>query len=595
RRTVDLSRVADVVGAPEHRARAAEIARRSITLVRDRSALVPLVPLRDRRILVVAHSDDVDPFVGRALTRTLARDLAAVERAVLPAGAPVAAVDSLRRQADAADVVVVALDVRVRSGKGSLALAEPVAAAVQAIAERRPTIVVSLGSPYVLRQLPELGSYLIAWGSDEVSQVAAAEALVGRAPITGRLPIAIPPLHGRGDGLTRAAGLEPDPGPTGPARATGGPALDSATLDSIARTIRRAIETRVTPGAVVAVGRSGGPAWVRAIGRTDPAPEAPAVEPSTVYDLASLTKVVGTTSAVMTLVADGRMELDAPLARYLPGWSTGGTRGSVTIRRLLTHTAGLPPFVRFWHRSAGALRGRDAFVAAIDSIGPIRTPGERYVYSDLGFILLGAAVEAVTDTTLDGYLDARLWTPLGMDETGFNPTGDPGGGGTGRGGLPLDRIAPTEVDTVFRHEHVHGVVHDENAFAMGGVAGHAGLFSTAPDLARFARMLLGAGRVDGRAVIPAATVARFTTRQPGWDRALGWDAAAGTTIAEPFSARAFGHTGFTGTSLWVDPDRDLYVILLTNRVNPTRARGGIGELRRAVHGLAVRAADRWGG
>lgn len=383
----------------------------------------------------------------------------------------------------------------------------------------------------------------------------------------------------------------------GPGNVAGGPALDPAWLDSIVFAIDAAIEEGVTPGAVVAVGRSWGTPWIEARGRTDWAPDAPITEASTVYDLASLTKPVATTSAVMTLVDAGRMELDAPLSRYLPAWSTGRVRDGVTIRRLLTHTAGLPAFVTFWHPRNGALRGRDAMVAAIDSIGPTAEPGSRYEYSDLGFILLGAAVESVTGTTLDSYVRTALWEPLGMEDTGFNPTGPTAGqdvptGDRAADGAPaLRRIAPTEVDTVFRNRHVHGVVHDENAFAMGGVAGHAGLFSTAPDLARYARMLLDPDGVEAGPPIRAATLAEFTTPRAGSERALGWDAAAGTGIAEPFSRAAFGHTGFTGTSLWLDPERDLYVILLTNRVNPTRDRGGIGDLRLAVHRFVVHAAE----
>ncbi len=242
-------------------------------------------------------------------------------------------------------------------------------------------------------------------------------------------------------------------------------------------------------------------------------------------------------------------------------------------------------------------------MAAIADRGPVFAPGAAYRYSDLGFILLGAAIEAVADTSLAGFLDTELWTPLGMDDTGFDPVQEPRDTAAADTPsspyvVPLSRIAPTELDTVFRRTHVHGQVHDENAWAMGGVAGHAGLFSTAPDLARFAHMLLRTGRAGEWRLLSPDVVARFTTREPGTGRALGWDAhdpderdAGGRAIEAPFSDAAFGHTGFTGTSLWIDPERDLYVILLTNRVNPTRARGGIRALRRAVHEWAVRAVE----
>ncbi|MEJ2501831.1 MAG: serine hydrolase, partial [Gemmatimonadota bacterium] len=482
--------------------------------------------------------------------------------------------DALVERGDSADLVVLAVDARVR-GDAGVAIDSATAAAFRALAARRPTLLVSLRSPYLIQELPDVGTYVLGWSGIDASQRAVAAALLGRSPITGRLPIAVPPMLERGAGLERA----------GAVAALAGPALDS-----ISTVIASAIGAGVTPGAVVAVGTSRGAPWIGAFGRTDWDPDAPPVTDSTVYDLASLTKVVGTTTAVMRLVDQGRMELDAPLAAYLPEWPAGGWRDSVTIRRLLMHQAGLAPFVRFWHPSEGGLRGRDAILAAVADVEAAYTPGTRTVYSDLGAILLGAAVEAVADTSLDAYLEMEVWRPLGMDDTGFTPlaaAADDAAALRAR----LDRIAPTEQDTVLRMTHVHGEVHDENAWAMGGVAGHAGLFSTAPDLARFARMLLRAGRDGQSQVIDPATVQRFARRQPGTERALGWDAAAGTSIAGPLSPLAFGHTGFTGTSLWIDPARDLYVVLLTNRVNPTREQGGIQELRRTVNGWAVQAVE----
>lgn len=370
-------------------------------------------------------------------------------------------------------------------------------------------------------------------------------------------------------------------GKAGPEAMASAAALDVAVLDSIDAVILDAIAVGITPGAALAVGRRGGPVRLRGYGSLDWGEGSPAVTDSTVYDLASLTKVVGTTTAVMLLTERGAMDLDGPLSRYLPAWPRGGWRDGVIIRRLLLHRAGLPPFVRFWHPSAGALREADAVVNAIARLDAAYEPGDRTVYSDLGFILLGAAVEAVTGRSLAAFLEEEMWAPLGMNETGFLPLDR---------AISLERIAPTEMDTVFRHVHVRGVVHDENAYAMGGVAGHAGLFSTASDLARFAAMLLDGGRLGEARVLRPGTVTEFTARRPSAERALGWDLRSPRGIGEAFSDSAFGHTGFTGTSLWMDPERDVYVVLLTNRVNPTREQGGIGNLRRMVHALAARAA-----
>ncbi|MDX1674623.1 MAG: glycoside hydrolase family 3 N-terminal domain-containing protein [Longimicrobiales bacterium] len=630
-RTVDIGRVADVVGAPGHAEAATRAAERSVTLVRDRDGLVPLVPLRHRRVLVVSYTDVLDPFAGRGLARALEAELPAVERAVLgPERPPASVLDSLVSRAESADLVIFAVDARARGRAGALDSATT--AAIRAVAAARPSILVSLGNPYLVSELPEIGTYLLGWSGADVSQAAVGRALVGRSPIVGSLPIAIPPDHGRGEGLGRPAIPYP-PVAVESRIPTGQPgSMRPEALDSLAAAVEAAIADGVTPGAAVVVGTSRG-AWVGGFGRTDHRPDAPPVTDSTLYDLASLTKVVATTGAVMRLVEQRRMTLDAPISRYLPDWP-GGWWDRVTVQRLLIHRAGLPPFIRFWHPSEGGLRGDSAILGAIAALEPAYPPDTEYRYSDLGFILLGAAVEAVTGTSLAAYLDAELWTPLGMHDTGFNPTGptwvaphrgeqirDTVGGldpavdsmpvrDPAMASLPapdsaalrfdLARIAPTEIDTILRGVHVHGQVHDENAWAMGGVAGHAGLFSCAADLARFAHTLLRAGRAGETRVLSPSVVARFTTRHPGTGRALGWDAVDSIApesadsgprrgIDAPFSPSAFGHTGFTGTSLWVDPARDLYVILLTNRVNPTREQGGIGALRRAVHEWAVRA------
>lgn len=600
-RTVDLDALAERVGGRDHEALARRVAERSITLVRDREALVPLGPGHPR-VLTVVYTDESDPFAGRYFLAAMEEELPGMERVRLGDGTPAVVLDSVRDRAAAADLVLLVSQVRTRSSKGTIGIEEPVAELFRSIAIATPTIALSFGSPYILQQIPGVGTYMLAWGPDRPSQVAAARALLGRAPITGRLPIDIPPLHRRGEGLVR------DSVPVGPRRAafrpgsrvrdgsrdrrTTGPGsggdLDQAFLDSVDVAVRNAIADGITPGAVVAIGRREGTVRVRGFGALDWAPGAPPAEPTSVYDLASLTKIVGTTTAVMLLVDRGEMVLDAPLSRYLPRWPKGGWRDSVTIRRLLRHEAGLAPFVRFWHPDAGALRGADAVLDAIVALDPAYSPGERMVYSDLGFILLGATVEAVTGTPLNAFLDREVWTPLGMEDTRFNPRPDLMGapGDT----VPLRRIAPTEVDTVYRHTHVHGVVHDENAHAIGGVAGHAGLFSTAEDLSRFAGMMLAGGQGPQVRVLRPGTVSEFTTGIPGSDRALGWQKPTTRNIGAPFTESAFGHTGFTGTSLWMDPELDLYVVILTNRVNPTRAQGGISELRRAVHALAVRAA-----
>ncbi len=344
------------------------------------------------------------------------------------------------------------------------------------------------------------------------------------------------------------------------------------------------------PGAVVAVGRRDSLLFLHAVGQLDYAGGAP-VTPRTVYDLASLTKVVGLTTAAMMLVDEGKLDLDAPVTRYLPGFAAGGD--SVTVRHLLTHSSGLPAWRPFFQR----VRSREEMFALVDAEPLEAAPGARMAYSDLGAMLLTQVVEHLTGTRLDRFLEARLFRPLGMRDTRYLPPRS-----------WLARIAPTEVDTTWRHRLVRGAVHDENAASMGGVSGHAGLFSTAPDLARFVQFLMRGGTAEERSgaaahrrtdapgvaarLVRAETVAPFTrVDRPGFSsRALGWDTpSAHSSAGERLSPHAFGHTGFTGTSIWVDPDQDLFVVLLTNRVHPTRNNDLIREVRRRVADLAVEA------
>ncbi|HET7038992.1 MAG TPA: serine hydrolase domain-containing protein [Gemmatimonadales bacterium] len=332
------------------------------------------------------------------------------------------------------------------------------------------------------------------------------------------------------------------------------------------------------PGGVVVVGHRGRVVLSYAFGHygeNDPRP----TTDSTIYDLASLTKVVGLTTVTMMLLADGRLDLEAPVGRFLPEYAEGA-RSQVLVRHLLLHDAGLPDW-RPLYREAD-----DPAAALALALGtPLDTiPGARYTYSDLGAIALAQVVERVAGERLDALLERLLFVPLGMRDTRFLPP---------ESWRP--RIAPTERDP-WRGRVLRGEVHDENAARLGGVSGHAGLFSTGPDLARFAFWLLDLyhGRTpDAGPPVPWPVVRVFTQRfgEPaGSSRALGWDTpSAGSSSGRCLGPEAFGHTGFTGTSIWADPRRELVVILLTNRVHPTRENNLIRRVRPAVADLAVAA------
>jgi CubicO group peptidase (beta-lactamase class C family) len=349
------------------------------------------------------------------------------------------------------------------------------------------------------------------------------------------------------------------PLPTGdglPAKAPSAVGMSAARLANIDRVIERGIRAGGYPGAAVVVGRKGAAVWEKGFGRLGWTGDAGEVVPErTIYDLASLTKVVGTTTAIMILFDEGKLRLDDRVVQFIPEFG-GGAKDNITIRMLLEHRSGLPAGRDLWRIASTPEEAR----AAVISTPLFAAPDQFVEYSDLGADMLGFVVEAVSGEKLDRFLDTRVFGPLGMTDTRFRPDGSLRG-----------RIAPTELNPP-RGYPLRGEVHDENAYALGGVAGHAGLFSTASDLAVFAQMLLNGGSYNGTRIVADSTVRLFTHRAAG-TRALGWDTCAGKgSCGTYFSPTAYGHTGFTGTSLWIDPEREMFVVLLTNRVHAARAR-----------------------
>ncbi len=331
--------------------------------------------------------------------------------------------------------------------------------------------------------------------------------------------------------------------------------MSGSRLGAIERVIERGIKAGGYPGASVVVGRKGAAVFEKGFGKLSWSSSSTSVDAQrTIYDVASLSKVVGTTTAIMILFDEKKIGLDDPVVNYIPTFG-GGDKDRVTIRHLLTHTSGLPAGRDIWRIAQTPLEAR-ALVLNTPLEG---RPGAQYIYSDLGADVLGLIVEVVAGEPLDKFLTRRVFDPLGMNETFYRPADS-----------LRYRIAPTEV-TPPRGYPLRGEVHDENAYALGGVAGHAGLFSTAADLSVFAQMMLNGGEYNGVQIISKSTVELFTSRAFG-HRALGWDTAEGDYGSGRYlGPTAYGHTGFTGTSMWIDPEREMFVILLTNRVHAARA------------------------
>ncbi|HEX2092510.1 MAG TPA: serine hydrolase, partial [Longimicrobiaceae bacterium] len=352
--------------------------------------------------------------------------------------------------------------------------------------------------------------------------------------------------------------------------------MTEAALDRADAAIRTAVEEGVFPGAALVVGRRGGVVRMRGYGRPGRPAPGPVDGDGTLYDLASLTKIAGTTAAVMALVEDGRLRLDAPVRRYVPGF-TGRWKQRVTVRHLLSHTAGLPAGEWLY----GSARSPEGALRKTLEVPLLRPPGERMEYSDLGFILLAEVAERAAGEPLDRYLARKVYAPLGMSSTMYLPPR-----------VSWPETAPTALDSE-RDYVLWGVVHDANAFRLGGITGHAGLFSTARDLAVFAQTMLNGGSYGTRRIYSPETVRRFSqTRTMPGRRALGWDTPAlRSSAGSYFSPRSYGHTGFTGTSLWIDPERDVFVVLLANRTYDRASQRAMLEVRERVHDAVARAVS----
>ncbi len=339
-------------------------------------------------------------------------------------------------------------------------------------------------------------------------------------------------------------------------------AADEPDLTGVDEAARDAVGSGEVPGVVVLIGRDDETLLHRAWGWRTLIPEPRPMTTDTIFDIASLTKPLGTTVAVMALVEQGAIRLDDPLGRYLPEFR-GRAFHQVTIERMLTHSAGFPA-IPLNETLAG---GFPAASRALARRGLEYPPGTAFQYSDTGFILLGEVVRRVSGDPLDRYLERTLFQPLGLSDTTFRP-----------GAAMRRRIAPTDFQN---GALLHGQVHDPRARMLGGVAGHAGMFSTAADLARICRMLLNGGELDGRRILKAAAVSRMWARGPEHDgaRSLGWDITSpyASSMAPFFPPDSLGHTGFTGTSVWIDPASRTYMILLTNRVHPSG--GGAARIR----------------
>src|SRR5438067_524482 len=573
-RLVDVNALNHKFGSVAWQKEAQEISDRGVTLLRDTPHRLPLDGTKPSRPLLLAFYADPEPYPGEDLERELRTRFDSVT--TLRADTRFVNAGILRLPpTDSYDMAIVAFFVRVSDRKGNVDVPpEQAALAEQAYKAGKPVITVGLGSAYLIERCPQAEAWPAAFGISDVAQISVARALFGGIPVRGHLPVTVPGVN-----LKAGYGIEvpADPRKLQPLDVRG-----EAQLQPAFDVVEAAIKDKAFPGATLAIGYRG-KVSLHSFGKFTYDAKSPDVAISTMYDIASLTKVVATTTIVAKL-AEGDfavpLDLDAKIERYLPEWASGPQpewRHRVTVRHLLTHTSGLPPFKEYWRTS----KSKQDTLTKIFAEPLEYEPGTKEIYSDLGIILVAEIIERLTGRKLDDLANNFIFSPLGMKDSMYKPPKK-----------LWPTIAPTEIDNQYRHRLIQGEVHDENAFAIGGVSGHAGVFSTAPDLAAFCQMLLNGGVYAHQRILRRATVAQFTTPQQlsGGTRTLGWAVPTpGGLSGHYFSEHSFGHTGFTGTSIWIDPDRQLFVVFLTNRVHPTRENQKIQQVRRDLHDAVMQA------
>jgi CubicO group peptidase (beta-lactamase class C family) len=342
--------------------------------------------------------------------------------------------------------------------------------------------------------------------------------------------------------------------------------------------VKNAIEDRTFPGAVVLIWKDGNVIYENAFGNFTYDSDSPQVNKNTIYDLASLTKVVATTTATMICYDWNLFSLDDKVIKYIPEFGVN-RKENITIKNLLLHNTGLPAWKKFYGRNFSY----DDVLKEIYSSELEYKTGEKTVYSDLGVITLGKIIEKVTGKSLDKFCADEIFVPLKMNSTFYNPVES----------IKLF-CAPTETDNYWRMKTLQGEVHDETSAMLNGVAGHAGLFSTAKDISKLMSVLMNKGLLNNEQFIKQSTIELFTKKYSSENtRAFGWDTKSdsGSSAGKYFGKKSFGHTGYTGTSIWADPERNLFVIFLTNRVYPTRENTKILKIRPQLHNAVIKCLE----
>ena len=546
------------------------MAAKALTLVKNETKFFPL-ELKKREKLYIIDIYDHKNDHSESITTKALRELGAnVHSFQLDESDKKYVSSSILKEIPKESTVIVNAFVSPSSYKNRITLSKNQEKFIQSLAKKSEKILLnSYGTPYLIENFPMVNNYICSWKGNRIMQNAFVRALTGRENISGKLPITIPGVAERNFGIPIRK--KPIWFTQEPAHESGKklkwvmPAEAGADVTALDLLLDEAIADSAWPGNVLLAAKDGQVFYHEANGYHTYSHQR-RMSPSDIFDLASISKAVSTTSAVMFLVEQNKVSLDTKIHKIIPQFSqkkddSSSAREKITLRHLLTHTAGFPAFKQYYLMDIEAAD----ILADICNTELVYEPETKTIYSDLGLILLGAVIESVAGMPLDTFVAKHLFEPMGMSTTYYNP---PQG--------KKRRIVPTEIVSVYRNGLIHGEVHDENAHKLGGVAGHAGLFSTARDLAKFAQCMLQGGIYGNKRIFKEKTVQQFTSRtmvDSSSSRCLGWDSPSGEASGGIYlSDHSFGHTGYTGTSLWIDPTYDLFVILLTNAVHPHRDR-----------------------
>jgi len=561
----EWTQVEDSVGLPQNKSFSQKIADESITLVKDSQGLIPLKPEKIKELthLIISTDDGIKSKLNTFI-KDVNRTHGNVNEILISQKLKSSQIEDIISDIkNKPKPILVSALVRIRMDKGEATIDSTHNLLLKRMNEEKiPYILSSFGSPY-LPEYNHIPTYLCAYGYGSISLKAMADAIWGRIPIEGVLPVNLNNNYKKGGGIKkdrRKYGFEKNT------------EIDFNNVFSI---IDNFINKKIFPGAQLFVSKKGEILINQGFGFHTYENKSPPVNVQSIYDIASLTKILSTTPIVMKLVSQKKINLDHSVKQYIPEFN-GTFKNKVTLRHLLTHSAGLEPYIEYFLEEN--INSKDEIIQDIIKRDLLFEPGTQMKYSDLGMILLAEIINIVQDKSFENLAERYIFNPFNMDDTSFNPSKE-----------ILGRIVPTEIDNRFRKRLVHGEVHDENAFILGGIAPHAGIFSTAKDIGNFFQMLLNGGTWLGKRYFKQSIINQFITRQDlplGSDRAIGFDTPSKngkSSAGDYFGDKSFGHLGFTGTSVWADSQKEIIIVLLTNRVHPTREKKGIYQARRMIY------------